>query len=93
MSNYFSSAEEYKTLTIMVSYLFEGAREWRIAFKETEEGRKIHNWQDLKSPPASRFEILNKEKVAWDKLERCKRLKDVLSFNGKFEDLSRYPQY
>ena len=85
MSNYLSTVEEDKALPIAVSYLSEGAHEWWIVFKETEEGKKVHTWKDLKSALASRFETLNKEKVARDKLAKWKQLKDVVSFNEDFQ--------
>ena len=87
MSNYLQNVEESQALTIAVSYLAEGAHEWWIVFKETEEGRTIQGWNALKDALVGRFDTLNKEKVARDKLAKWKQLKDVASFNDDFQKI------
>ena len=87
MSNYLQNVDESQALTIAVSYLAEGAHEWWIVFKETEEGRNIQGWSSLKNALVGRFDTLNKEKVARDKLAKWKQLKDVASFNDDFQKI------
>ena len=87
MSNYLQNVHEFQALTIAVSYLAEGAHEWWIFFKETEEGRTIQGWSSLKDALFGRFDTLNKEKVARDKLVKWKQLKDVASFNDDFQEI------
>lgn len=72
-------------MNIAISYLHGSAHEWWIVYKETEEGRIIGTWPSLKDALISRFETLNKEKVARDKLAKWKQLKDVVSFNDDFQ--------
>ena len=73
MSNYLQNVDESQALTILVSYLAEGALEWWIVFKETEEGRLIQGWKTLKDAFARRFDALNKEKFAREKLAKRKK--------------------
>ena len=87
MSNYLQGVEDHQGLTIAISYLADGAHEWWIVFKETESGQSIKTWPDLKAALISRFDILNKEKIARDKLARWKQLKDVSSFNEDFQKI------
>ena len=56
----------------------------------SEEGKKFHNWEDLRSTLASRFQILNKEKLAFNKPAKRKQLKDVVSFNEEFHRILLY---
>ena len=87
MSNYLQNTEDHQALTIAISYLADGAHEWWIVFKETELGRSIKTWPDLKAALVSRFDILNKEKIARDKLAKWKQLRDVTSFNEDFQKI------
>ena len=87
MSNYLQKIADPEAMSIAVSYLQDNAHEWWIKFKDTEEGRVISTWAQLKHGLISRFDTLNKEKVARDKLARWKQLKDVSSFNEDFQSI------
>ncbi len=50
----------------------------------------ITNWTPLKEALTSRFETLNKEKIARDKLAKWKQLKDVSTFNDDFQSIILY---
>ena len=85
MSNYLTNVDDTRALPIAVSYLVDGAHEWWIVFKDTEEGQSISTWSALKNALISRFDTLNKEKIARDKLAKWKQLRDVTSFNDDFQ--------
>ena len=87
MTNYLQNVEDHQALTIAISYLTDGAHEWWIVFKETESGQSVNTWPDLKAALISRFDILNKEKIARDKLAKWKQLRDVASFNEDFQKI------
>ena len=85
MTNYLRHVEESEALAIAVSYLYEGAHEWWIAFAETDEGKNVRSWTDLKNALVSRFDTINKEKIARDKLAKWRQIKDVATFNDDFQ--------
>ena len=84
MSNYLQNTTEPQAFAVAVSYLSEGAHEWWIVYKGTHEGSSVKTWPELKNALVSRFDTLNKEKVARDKLAKWKQLRDVVSFNEDF---------
>ncbi len=45
---------------------------------------KMGTWSTLQEALVARFETLNKEKIALDKLAKWKQLKDVATFNDDF---------
>ncbi len=87
MNNYLANSSTEEALPIAISYLQGHAHEWWIMYKETEEGQRITNWTQLKEALTSRFETLNKEKIARDKLAKWKQLKDVSTFNDDFQNI------
>lgn len=84
MDNYVRGTDDQTSLSIALSYLSGNAHEWWIVFQKTEEGQSIHGWGDLRGALVQRFETLNKEKIARDKLARWKQIKDVATFNEDF---------
>ena len=63
------------------------AHEWWIVFSKTSDGEGVQSWETLKQALVYRFETLNKEKIARDKLARWKQVKDVSSFNEDFNKI------
>ena len=70
MSNYLQKMSDSEAMSIAVSYLQETAHGWWIKFKETEDGRAIITWPELKDALISRFDTLNRENFARDKLAK-----------------------
>ena len=68
MSNYLCNVQESQAMTIAVSYLQGTAHEWWINYKDTEDGKDISTWIQPKQALASRFDTLNKQKIARDRL-------------------------
>ncbi len=94
MNDYLASASEEKKQSIEISYGDGHADELRIVYKETEEGRNIANWLQVKDALINIFETLNKEKVTRDKLAKWKQPKDVATFNDDFQNIIlRHSQY
>ncbi len=87
MNNYLASDPEHQKLSIAIRYLDGHAHEWWIVYKETEEGRNIASWPQLKDALFNRFETLNKAKVARDKLAKWEQLKDIATFNDDFQNI------
>lgn len=87
MDNYLRNVDPLVALPIAVSYLEDGAHEWWIVFKETNDGKVINSWPELRSAVVARFDTLNKEKVARDKLAKWKQVKDVTTFNQDFQNI------
>lgn len=87
MSNYLANVDDAEALNIAVSYLHEGAHEWWIMYQRTDEGREVNTWTRLKNAMVSRFDVLNKEKIARDKLAKWRQIKDVVSFNEDFQKI------
>ncbi len=77
MNNYLAGTSDDDALAITISYLHGPAHEWWIVYKETEDGRNVTTWSTLKEALIARFETLNKENIARDKLAKWKQLKDV----------------
>ena len=84
MDNYLRGTPQEDGIPVAVSYLEGSAHEWWIAYQNTAEGRGITNWPLLKDALVKRFQPLNKEKIARDKLAKWKQVKDVSSFNEDF---------
>ena len=84
MSNYLGNTTDIDSLPIAVSYMTGSAHEWWIVYKNTAEGRTVTSWSRLKEGLVKRFDALNKEKIARDKLARWKQVKDVSAFNDDF---------
>ena len=84
MDNYLRDTPLRDCLHISASYLEGSAHEWWIVHQSTEEGKRINDWSALRAALIKRFEPLNKEKVARDKLAKWKQVKDVSSFNEDF---------
>lgn len=84
MENYLGGNNDVVAMNIALSYLTGNAHEWWIVYSKSEEGENIHSWQGLKRALNMRFETLNKEKIARDKLARWKQVKDVATFNDDF---------
>ena len=87
MSNYLSEVSEPQAMSIAVSYLQGTAHEWWIKYQLTEDGKAIETWPQLKDALVSRFDTLNKEKIARDKLHRWRQIKDVKTFNDDFQKI------
>ena len=85
MSNYLRHVEENEALPIAVSYLHDGAHEWWIAFVETDDGKNIKTWNNLKDALVSRFDRINKEKIAREKLAKWRQMKEGTSLNDDFQ--------
>ena len=70
MSNYLGNSPPDQALQITTSYINGPAHEWWIVYKQKEEGQQNVSWDDLKTALIARFETLNKEKKARDKLAK-----------------------
>ena len=87
MENYLGNASGSDAFKIALSYLTGSAHEWWIVHEKTPEGQAVKSWIELKNSLVQRFETLNKEKIARDKLARWKQIKDVSSFNEDFNKI------
>ena len=87
MDNYLENATGTDALNIALSYLSGNAHEWWIVYHKSTEGSPITNWLQLRLALINRFETLNKEKIARDKLARWKQAKDVSTFNDDFNKI------
>ena len=87
MSKYIQNLGNHQALTIAISYLADRGHEWWIFFQETASDQSIKTRPDLKAALVLRFEILNKEKIAKEKLAKWKQLRDVSSFNENFQKI------
>ena len=87
MDNYIVNVPEPRALNIAVSYLEGTAHEWWIVYKSTTPGQAVTTWPALKVALLSRFETLNKVKIARDKLAKWKQIKDVSTFNDDFHKI------
>lgn len=85
VTNYVSGIPGEQALAIAVSYLEGPAHEWWIGYQQTEDGQQVQTFDQLKPAISTRFESLNKVKVARDKLAKWKQIKDVSSFNDDFQ--------
>ena len=84
MNNYIRGLDESTAFNIALSYLSGNAHEWWIVYQNSEEGNGITGWQGLREALVRRFDTLNKEKIARDKLAKWKQVKDVATFNEDF---------
>lgn len=87
MDNYLGNARGMDSLKVALSYLAGSAHEWWIVYEKSTEGQSINTWDALKAALLQRFETLNKEKIARDKLARWKQVKDVPTFNDDFNKI------
>lgn len=87
MDNYLEDARDDESLPLAVSYLTGAAHEWWIVFRESDDGEHVQSWGELKKALVSRFDTLNKEKIARDKLARWRQVKDVPTFNNDFQKI------
>jgi len=70
VNKYFDNEQNPQAITVAVIYLHGAAHEWLLGYKETEEGKQVTTWPQLQEAPIGRFETLNKNKLARDKLAR-----------------------
>lgn len=84
MENYLRDTPLRDTIHIAASYLEGSAHEWWIVHQSTEQGRAMNDWSGLRDALIKRFEPVNKEKAARDKLAKWKQVKDVSAFNEDF---------
>lgn len=87
MDNYLGDSNDESSLQLAVSYLSGPAHEWWIIYKLSDDGKEVKSWSTMKKALISRFDTLNKEKVARDKLARWKQIKDVHTFNDDFQKI------
>ena len=87
MSNYLQKITDSEAMSIAVSYLQETVNQRWIKFRATDGGLEITTWPQLKDALVSRFDTLNREKFARDKLAKWKQLKDVSRFNEDFQKI------
>ena len=87
MGNYLEGTDGISSMNIALSYLTGIAHEWWIIHSKSEEGKNIDSWSGLKAALVQRFETLNKEKIARDKLAHWKQVKDVPTFNDDFNKI------
>lgn len=84
-NSYLDDSNDSDSLTLAVSYLAADAHEWWIVFKEFGDGQLVQTWKDVGIALNSRFQTLNKEKIARDKLARWRKIGDVPTFNNDFQ--------
>lgn len=85
MDNYLSQTPSEEAMKVAISYLDGNAHEWWIVHQQTQEATEMRTWPQLKDALVERFDTLNKEKIARDKLAKWKQLKDVGQFNYDFQ--------
>ena len=85
MDNYLLHTPPEEAMKIAISYLDGNAHEWWIVHQQTQDGAGLRTWPELKNALIARFDTLNKEKIARDKLAKWKQLKDVSQFNYDFQ--------
>ncbi len=85
MDNYLKNCANEEAVSVASSYLIGPAHEWWIVHQTTNTGSTIDSWEKLKDALIARFETLNKEKLARDKLATWKQIKDVITFNEDFQ--------
>ena len=84
MDNYVRDIDQSTAFNIALSYLSGNAHEWWIFYQNSKEGKGIEGWQGLREALIRRFDTLNREKIARDKLATSKEVKDVATFNDYF---------
>lgn len=87
MDNYLGDSDDMEALNLAASYLSGSAHEWWIVHSTSSNGKNIETWSDMKNALKMRFDTLNKEKVARDKLSKWRQVKDVQSFNDDFQKI------
>lgn len=87
MDNYLGQDRGMESLYVALSYLSGSAHEWWIVHEKSPEGQNIRTWGHFKDALVQRFETLNKEKIARDKLAKWRQVKDVTSFNEDFNKI------
>ena len=87
MENYLGGLSQEQGFHVALSYLTGNAHEWWIVYEKTAEGQTVQSWGALRNALIHRFETLNKEKIARDKLARWKQVKDVPTFNDDFNKI------
>ena len=87
MENYLGGLSQEQGFHVALSYLTGNAHEWWIVFEKSAEGQTVQSWGALRHALIHRFETLNKEKIARDKLARWKQVKDVPTFNDDFNKI------
>ena len=87
MDNFLGRTPGPNALNVANSYLDGYAHEWWIVYKQSEEGSTITTWPQLKGALMQRFQTLNKEKIARDKLAKWRQIKDVVHFNNDFQKI------
>ena len=70
MDSFLGDAPGSNSLNVACSYLDGHAHEWCIIYRQNEEGSVIATWLQLKDALTQRFQALNKEKIARDKLAK-----------------------
>ena len=87
VDNYLQNIDDDEALQIAVSYLQESAHEWWISYSQTDEGEQVQSWDNLCEALIERFDTINEEKIARDKLAKWRQIKDVNSFNEDFQKI------
>ena len=87
LDNYLENPRDPDSLKVAASYLTGPAHEWWIAYMNSSEGDEIESWSEMKEALTTRFDTLNKEKIARDKLAHWKQIKDIRTFNEDFQKI------
>ena len=85
--NFLGNTPGANSLNVASSYLDGHAHEWWIVHKQTAEGAAISTWSQFKDALVQRFQTLNKEKIARDKLAKWRQMKDIVNFNSDFQKI------
>ena len=85
MRSYLQGCGANEALPIAVSYLGGAAHEWWLA--RLRDGTNVANPEQLFQHLHLRFNVINKEKLARDKLHRWKQMKDVQMYNEDFQKI------
>ena len=80
--NYLRGIPDDKAISVALSYLGGPAHEWWLA--QMRNGTQVTTLEEVFSKLKQRFTIINKEKLARDKLHRWKQMKDVSLYNEDF---------
>ena len=82
VGNYLSGIPDDKALPIAMSYLGGSAHEWWLA--QSRNGLVVTTLEELFKHLTERFTVINKEKLARDKLHRWREIKDISTYNEDF---------
>ena len=80
--NYLITVPEDQALVIAVSYLGGAAHEWWIA--RCRDGTPVQTLSRFLDMLKERFGVINKTKLARDKLHKWRQMKDVSTYNEDF---------